>query len=366
MRSFSEAHPDLVKEWSPDNMLGPDQVSYGSKKLIIWNGTCGHTWTSMAKERGRGFGCPYCAGKKVLVGFNDLASRFPALAKEWSSENVLRPDEVTVGSCKSYLWIGSCGHSWVASVKNRANGHGCPICSGNKIVAGLNDFASRFPEVAKEWSDRNYPSLPTNWGSKSNMNVWWRCSVCCREWQARISDRTDGSGCPYCLKDSIEERKRTRITAYKLQVQENQLLRHIGSLVKKEDFQFEVLKYYASRSGCTVMQNYDYGIGIPVQLYFPEKCAAIELTSYIHEGWLEWRCENAKNWLCQKTDTKLVRIIPKGMKAFESCKCVRIRTKTIDALNYAVRQAFKKIKIPMDVDIVRDYDEIRRQKHDED
>lgn len=297
MKSFSEVYPHLVSEWSPENDLGPDKVSYGSNKAIIWNGPCGHTWT--------------------------------------------------------------------ATPKNRGHNHGCPICSGNKIVAGLNDFASLFPDVAKEWSDRNFPAMPTDYGSKSNMNVWWSCSSCGREWQARIADRTDGHGCPYCLRDSIQDKKQARITAHKLQVQENQLLRHIGHLIKREDFPFEVLSYYADKSGETVLYDYDFGIGIPVQLYFPEKCAAIELTSYIHEGWLEWRCENAKNWLCLKTDTKLVRIIPKNMKSYENCKCVRIRAKTIDALNYAIRQAFKKIKIQIDVDIVRDYEEIRRQKHEE-
>ena len=296
MRSFSEVYPDLIKEWSPENDLSPDKVSYGSNKAIIWNGPCGHTWT--------------------------------------------------------------------ATPKNRGHNHGCPICSGNKIVAGLNDLASRFPDIAKEWSDRNFPAMPSGFAPKSNMNIWWRCSSCGREWQARIADRTDGHGCPHCLKDLIEVRKQTRIEAHKIQTQENQLLRHIGSLVKQEDFQFDALIYYAGKTGLTVLRDYDYGIGIPVQLYFPEKCAAIELTSYIHEGWLEWRCENAKNWLCQKTDTKLVRIIPKNMKAFENCKCVRLKTKTIEALNYTIVQAFKRIKIPMDVNIVRDYDEIRRHGYE--
>ncbi len=296
MKSFSEVYPHLVKEWSPKNVLGPDVVSYGSNKAIIWNGICGHTWT--------------------------------------------------------------------ATPKNRGHNHGCPICSGNKIVPGLNDLEGLYPHIASEWSDRNFPARPSEFGSKSNRSFWWKCSSCGREWLARIADRTDGHGCPHCLKDTIEDRKQVRIANHRLQVQESQLLRHIGSLVKQEDFQFEALAYYAEKTGLTVLRDYDYGIGIPVQLYFPEKCAAIELTSYIHEGWIEWRCENAKNWLCLKTDTELVRIIPKNMKAYENCKCVRIKAKTIDALNYAIRQAFKKIKILMDVDIVRDYEEIRRHKYE--
>ena len=82
----------------------------------------------------------------------------------------------------------------------------------------------------------------------------------------------------------------------------------------------------------------------------------------MHEGWADWRRENAKNWLCANTNVKMVRIIPQKMKAFASCKCVRVKNGTADALDYAIRQAFKKIKILMDIDIVRDFDEIRRQK----
>ena len=295
-----------------------------------------------------------------------FADMYPSLVNEWSTENELSPDKVSYGSNKAIIWNGSCGHTWTATPKNRGNGHGCPICSGNKVIAGLNDLVTLYPDIAKEWSsERNYPSAPQFFRPKSNRLFWWKCSKCGLEWQARIADRTDGHGCPHCLKTTIECRKKARINAHRLQVQESQLLRHIGSLVKQEDFQFEVLAYYADKTGLTVLHDFDYGIGIPVQLYFPEKCAAIELTSYIHEGWLEWRCENAKNWLCLKTDTKLVRIIPKNMKAYENCKCVRIKAKTIDALNYAIRQAFKKIKILMDVDIVRDYEEIRRRKYEE-
>ena len=199
-------------------------------------------------------------------------------------------------------------------------------------------------------------------GPKSNKEVWWKCSSCGREWSARIADRTDGHGCPHCLRDSIENRKRARSEAHKRQILQNWRDRQIRRSLKDDAFYRQALAYYADQCGSNVLFDYDYGIGIPVQLYFPEKCAAIELTSYIPEGWLEWRCENAKNWLCINTDVKLVRIIPKKMKSFASCKCVRIKNGTVDALNQAIRQAFRNIKIPMDINIVRDYDEIRRQK----
>ena len=288
---------------------------------------------------------------------------YPDLAKEWSSENELGPDKISYGSNKPVIWNGACGHTWTATPKNRGNGHGCPICSGNKVVAGLNDLVTLYPDIAKEWSsERNYPAAPQFFRPKSNRLFWWKCSKCGLEWQARIADRTDGHGCPYCLKDRIHARQKARTEAHRREILQRWKDRKIRICLRDDDFRMDVLAFYANRSGTEVIFNSDPGIGVPVQLYFPEKCAAIELTSMMHEGWADWRRENAKNWLCANTNVKMVRIIPQKMKKFESCKCVRLKNSTADALNYSVRQAFKKIKIPMDVDIVRDYDKIRRQK----
>ncbi len=54
MRMFIQVYPDLAKEWSSENELGPDKISYGSNKPVIWNGACGHTWTATPKNRGNG------------------------------------------------------------------------------------------------------------------------------------------------------------------------------------------------------------------------------------------------------------------------------------------------------------------------
>lgn len=288
-----------------------------------------------------------------------FAEVHPELVEEWSAENAVSPYKVSYGSNKAIIWNGSCGHTWTATPHNRSHGHGCPICSDNKIVPGLNDLASQYPDVAVEWSDRNSPAMPSQFTSKSNREFWWICSSCSREWRARIADRTEGHGCPFCLKDSIENRKQERKEAHIQRVQQARRSRHIASIVKTDEFRIEALKYYVNKTGLTVMYDYDYGIGIPVQIYIPEKKAVIELTPFLHEGWTDWRYENAKNWLCLKTGVKMVRIIPQRMKKFENCKCVRIRTMMPDALDYAIRQALKKVKAFIDVDVNRDYEEIR-------
>ena len=111
--------------------------------------------------------------KKKIIS---LAEKNPALLKEWSDMNDnLSPYDVSYGSNKYVWWIGKCGHVWQASIKNRNNGSGCPFCSGNRVMYGVNDLYTAFPDVAEEWSDRNYPMMPKDVTHKANKSVWWRC-----------------------------------------------------------------------------------------------------------------------------------------------------------------------------------------------
>ena len=200
MLSLSQAHPELVIEWSSKNgELTPDDVSYGSNKVVWWKGSCGHEWKSSVKSRSNGEKCPICSGTRVVEGINDLATTEPEIAAEWSYKNSIKPTEVTRGSNKKVIWLGKCGHEWIATIKTRTvNGTGCPICSGNKIVEGVNDLQTIFPNLAKEWSLKNKALKPSEVAPYSNRKVWWKCSECGNEWKALISTRSYGSKCPYC------------------------------------------------------------------------------------------------------------------------------------------------------------------------
>lgn len=196
--SFAMVHPELLSEWSEKNEpLRPDNITYGSKKIVWWQGTCGHEWQASVKSRSAGEKCPICSGKRVVEGINDLATLKPLLAEEWSTKNELKPTMVTLGSNKKVLWKGQCGHEWIAPVKNRVHGSDCPYCSHNIVLEGFNDLASQFPQIASEWSEKNYPLLPTMVTAYSNQKVWWKCSEG-HEWNTLISTRSYGSKCPYC------------------------------------------------------------------------------------------------------------------------------------------------------------------------
>ena len=196
--SIAKMRPELIKEWSPMNApVTPEEVPYGSNKLYWWLGACGHEWQASAKARSVGERCPICANARIIPGINDLESQYPDLAKEWSPKNRKQPSDVGPGSHKKAIWIGKCGHEWEAPIRNRVKGAGCPYCSHNAVLPGFNDLETLYPEVAKEWSPRNFPLLPSQVAAFSNKRRWWRCEHG-HEWYTHVSTRSYGSKCPYC------------------------------------------------------------------------------------------------------------------------------------------------------------------------
>ena len=104
-------YPDIAEEWHPqkNNSLKPYDVGAGTSKKVWWLGKCGHEWEAAVNSRTRvqSSGCPYCAGRKVLQGFNDLKTCFPQIATTWhpSKNQPLMPAEVTGKSAKCIWWI---------------------------------------------------------------------------------------------------------------------------------------------------------------------------------------------------------------------------------------------------------------------
>jgi hypothetical protein len=63
-----------------------------------------------------------------------------------------------------------------------------------------NSLFKRFPKIAGEFDYiKNYPLIPENFAPASHKMVWWKCPKGDdHRWDARISTRTNGAGCPYC------------------------------------------------------------------------------------------------------------------------------------------------------------------------
>ena len=129
-------NPELAKEWNYEKNypLTPKEVIEGSAKKVWWKCHKGHDYECLIVDRKKGNGCPYCANKKVLVGYNYLETVNPNLAQEWNYEKnyPLTPKDVIAGSTKKVWWKCKNGHEWQAIIVSRNRNHFCPICDRSK------------------------------------------------------------------------------------------------------------------------------------------------------------------------------------------------------------------------------------------
>ena len=90
-------YPELVRQWSEKNgLLKPEKVTMGSNRKIWWVCEKGHEWQAPVYSRTHGNGCPVCSNRKILPGYNDLATLHPELVKQWgfARNGDLKPDMI--------------------------------------------------------------------------------------------------------------------------------------------------------------------------------------------------------------------------------------------------------------------------------
>lgn len=199
---------ELLKQWhsARNGPLTPKDVTYGSKRKVWWRCGKGHEWEAAVFTRAGGeAGCPYCAGKRVLSGENDLASQYPDIAAQWhpTRNGAVMPDSVAAGSHKAVWWLCGRGHEWKAAVKSRTEGCACPICANRVLLPGENDLAATHPALAAEWHPtKNGKLTPRDVMAGTLRRVWWRCEKG-HEWQAKVASRAGGCGCPVCAGKAV-------------------------------------------------------------------------------------------------------------------------------------------------------------------
>ena len=208
---LESAFPNLIKEWDTERngeLTPKDVLPYSSKK-VWWKAGCGHHWEAEVSTRtSGGNNCPYCAGQKVLAGFNDLKTKAPEVAKEWHylKNGGLTPEQVASGSGKKAWFIcKERGHEHYTVIADKVKGVKCPYCSGF-YTSEENCLETMNPEVAKEWHPfKNEDLTPRQVNACSHSLAWWRCITCGHEWESSIKNRHYGSGCPKCNQSKGEE-----------------------------------------------------------------------------------------------------------------------------------------------------------------
>lgn len=196
-------YPDLASEFdSIKNGLNPDEIKISSKDCGTW-WTCseGHSFQASISYRIRTKVCPICSDKMLQKGYNTFADRCPELAREWSPNNVIEPDEVLYSRHFNIKWIcPDCSGEYTWPMHKRILGDKvCSICNRNKLVPEINSFAAVMPEeLVNEWSPNNADS-PWDILSDSAQHRLWKCRRCHGEYLAPVKmRRLDDNRCPFC------------------------------------------------------------------------------------------------------------------------------------------------------------------------
>lgn len=112
-----ETNADILKYWNYEKNINdnPSNYSVGSGKVVWWKCEKGHEWEQQIYQFSKkNEKCPYCSNKKLLIGFNDFASCYKDLLKEWNyKKNRIKPDEIIKTSPIKVWWKCSvCDHEW--------------------------------------------------------------------------------------------------------------------------------------------------------------------------------------------------------------------------------------------------------------
>ena len=155
---------------------------------------------------------------------NSLHEKRPDLATEWhpTKNPGWSPEGLSWKSERKVWWLCStCGSEYEMTIAHRVSGNGCPCCAKKKFamtyrknriskVGGLSD-----PALLAEWNyERNVGVSPSDFSMGCSDKVWWKCGRCGYEWEAKISNRSHGRGCPCCANRIVVKGKNDLATLY--------------------------------------------------------------------------------------------------------------------------------------------------------
>ena len=186
------ANPALGAIWSisengPIQLLA--QTPKSSSQSFRW--ICleeKHTYSATVSHAVKGVSCGVCSKRELLAGFNDLAildfsdefdlekSLKSATDFGWDPSE-LKLEKIIQSEGRKVWW--RCKkvprHSWDTPPNLRVGrGSGCPFCGGTRLDVGVNDLATKFPELAAEWSKLNTVKM-NEIASSYHEKVHWKC-----------------------------------------------------------------------------------------------------------------------------------------------------------------------------------------------
>lgn len=226
VNDFKTYCPEGALDWDYEhNDDNPDNYMKSSSVKKHWKcHQCGYEWIAPISRIMAGHGCPECGKKKMgramqEYGINrngSFASKHPLEASEWCDDlndamGLFRPDSYSAkSSVMAWFHCGNILHEpYMSRIQDRANGHGCPQCSGRVPVKGVNDFETIYPWIARQWyqpfNDYEHLGTPDMYTAHSTVKAWFWCGNPLHSpWKTSIGSRTGRTRkhqahCPMCM-----------------------------------------------------------------------------------------------------------------------------------------------------------------------
>ena len=140
---------DIVDQWSCKNDFLPEEVYYNTTSPVLWEcPTCHGTYAFPVSDKREGnISCPYCNGRRVLSGFNEIPSW---LITEYSLKNEVPISEYPVNSVHKVLWTcPTCHGDYPYRICDREVGDdSCPYCCDKKSFLDTTHLKFAIP---KKW-----------------------------------------------------------------------------------------------------------------------------------------------------------------------------------------------------------------------
>lgn len=199
--------PHLINEWDwGKNEIDPSKVSRGSIKKRWWICDKGHSFymspnsrTNKTKKQN----CPYCSGRKVIKGKNDLLSKHPELKELWDWEkNEYSPEEMSYSTQKEVFLKCSKGHSFSRKPSNSTKSKiTCRKCTGYYITSETSVLAKIGDDANHLWSEKNKIGPKESKSDDKKNRIWWKCELG-HEWQCaalhQLKRYKKDDWCPIC------------------------------------------------------------------------------------------------------------------------------------------------------------------------
>ncbi|MBR2408383.1 MAG: zinc-ribbon domain-containing protein [Lachnospiraceae bacterium] len=201
--SFGDLHPELLREYSTENVQDPFKVFPCCEDDVIWQclNNPEHIWHASFSVRHSGYGnCPICNRTQRIKGVNTFADVYPEYLDMYSDNNERKPDDIFYNSVLWFWWnCRTCHGEFGAYIKDVVSGEECcPYCKGIRALPGVNSLQALYPDIAARYSLKNPHTADEVLPTSTSYHLW-DCPDCGGEYNALMADVVSGEHtCPYC------------------------------------------------------------------------------------------------------------------------------------------------------------------------